>query len=214
MLQYLIIQLDDTSVSYCHYNNHKVEHKLISLEDLKAGILYAMKENLMVQMVYPDYQLPEEYEEEINTIDHIKIKPLSQFNEANIVVVDKWKDITSIKVDKSVIYVLRTDKTALFANYKLTDEIIEQVSNHLPSQPWPTNIHKTIAQELNLPDEIVSNTIGYLIYSKKFNHQVYGYVFDEQGNVIAEGEHNNHTIEQAKRKKNALDGYYYRKYGF
>lgn len=104
--------------------------------------------------------------------------------------------------------------SALFANYKLTDEIIEQVSNHLPSQPWPTNIHKTIAQELNLPDEIVSNTIGYLIYSKKFNHQVYGYVFDEQGNVIAEGEHNNHTIEQAKRKKNALDGYYYRKYGF
>lgn len=128
MLQYLIIQLDDTSVSYCHYNNHKVEHKLISLEDLKAGILYAMKENLMVQMVYPDYQLPEEYEEEINTIDHIKIKPLSQFNEANIVVVDKWKNITSIKVDKSVIYVLRTDKTALFANYKELLPLFDEVS--------------------------------------------------------------------------------------
>ena len=46
MLQYLIIQLDDTSVSYCHYANRKEEHKLIGQDDLKAGILFAMKENI------------------------------------------------------------------------------------------------------------------------------------------------------------------------
>lgn len=43
MLQYLVILLDDTSVSYCHYDNRKSEHRLISLENLKAGILFARK---------------------------------------------------------------------------------------------------------------------------------------------------------------------------
>ena len=42
MLQYLIIQLDDTSTSYCHYSNDKKESRLISLEDLKKGILAAI----------------------------------------------------------------------------------------------------------------------------------------------------------------------------
>lgn len=36
MLQYLVILLDDTSVSYCHYDNRKSEHRLISLENLKG----------------------------------------------------------------------------------------------------------------------------------------------------------------------------------
>ena len=47
MLQYLVILLDDTSVSYCHYDNRKSEHRLISLENLKEGILFAMKENVL-----------------------------------------------------------------------------------------------------------------------------------------------------------------------
>ena len=51
MLQYLVILLDDTSVSYCHYRNPKTERRFISLNDLKAGILFAMKQNLMIQFV-------------------------------------------------------------------------------------------------------------------------------------------------------------------
>ena len=71
MLQYLIIQLDDTSVSYCHYENSKEHSKLIGLEDLKSAILFAMKENLMIQFLYPNYELPQEYKEVIHSIDHI-----------------------------------------------------------------------------------------------------------------------------------------------
>ena len=73
MLQYLIIQLDDTSTSYCHYENGKRENRLISLDDLKSGIFFAMKENLMIQFVYPDYELPSEYKDVINSIDHFDI---------------------------------------------------------------------------------------------------------------------------------------------
>ena len=67
MLTHLIILLDDTSVSYCHYNGAN-ERRLMSLDDLKAGIVWAMKENLNVQFVYPDYELPTEYNNNSCTI--------------------------------------------------------------------------------------------------------------------------------------------------
>ena len=75
MLTHLIILLDDTSASYCHYKVSKSERKLIGLDDLKAGIRFAMKENLNVQFVYPDYELPLKYLETIDSIDHAKVMP-------------------------------------------------------------------------------------------------------------------------------------------
>ena len=73
MLQYLVILLDDTSVAYCHANNPLKERYLMPLDTLKKAILYGMRENLMIQFVYPDYELPKAYNEIIEGIDHIKI---------------------------------------------------------------------------------------------------------------------------------------------
>lgn len=73
MLQYLVILLDDTSVAYCHAENPLKERNLIPLETLRKAILFGMKENLMIQYIYPEYELPEEYNEVIESIDHIKI---------------------------------------------------------------------------------------------------------------------------------------------
>lgn len=73
MLQYLVILLDDTSVAYCHAQNPLTENNLIPLDTLKRAILFGMKENLMIQYNYPDYELPKEYNEVIESIDHIKI---------------------------------------------------------------------------------------------------------------------------------------------
>ena len=93
MLQYLIILLDDTSVSYCHYKNPKTEKRLISLSDLKAGILFAMKQNLMIQFVYPNYEIPDEYKKEIETIDHHKIAPQAlKLSNADVLVFDNLPD--------------------------------------------------------------------------------------------------------------------------
>ncbi|MGN0234975.1 MAG: CXXX repeat peptide maturase [Paludibacteraceae bacterium] len=72
-LQYLVILLDDTSVAYCHAPNPLTERRLMPLDVLKAGILFGMKHNLMIQFVYPDYALPADYEEVIESIDHVKI---------------------------------------------------------------------------------------------------------------------------------------------
>ena len=72
-LQYIVILLDDTSVSFCHANNPIKEKNLIPLETLREAITFSMKQNLMIQFVYPDYDLPKEYCDLIETIDHVKV---------------------------------------------------------------------------------------------------------------------------------------------
>ena len=76
MLQYLVILLDDTCVAYCHADNPLKERNLMPLETLKKGILFGMKQNLMIQYVFPDYTLPKEYVEVIESIDNVKIYPI------------------------------------------------------------------------------------------------------------------------------------------
>lgn len=73
MLKYLIVILDDKSVSFCHYEIGATESKLMSLDDLKRVVKYGMKENLGIQFVYPDYPLPQEYREAIDSVDHVNI---------------------------------------------------------------------------------------------------------------------------------------------
>ena len=75
MIKYIVILLDDTSTSFCHYANDKTVRRPMPLQTLKDGIRYAMKENLNIQFVYPEYALPEEYLEVIDSIDHTDIKP-------------------------------------------------------------------------------------------------------------------------------------------
>lgn len=70
--------MDDTSVAYCHADNPLKERNLIPLETLKKGILFGMKQNLMIQYVFPDYALPEEYASIIESIDNVKIYPIGK----------------------------------------------------------------------------------------------------------------------------------------
>ena len=72
-MQYLVILLDDTSVAYCHADNPLTERRLMPLDTLRKAIRFGMKQNLMIQYIYPDYDLPEEYNTLIESIDHVKI---------------------------------------------------------------------------------------------------------------------------------------------
>lgn len=116
MMQYIIILLDDTSVSFCHYGNGKKERNLMSLETLKAAIIYAMKENLNIQFVYPSYELPSGYQEVINSIDHTDIKPAGMGVEAEVVVFEGWKQVIGYSYKQGVSYVVRTDRQSLYSH--------------------------------------------------------------------------------------------------
>ena len=127
MLQYLVILLDDTSVSFCHYSNPIKERRLIPLDILKKGILWAMKENLMIQFVFPDYTLPNKYLDVIETIDHSKIKPVEQYSNADVIVVQLWEDLDKISF-KDISVVLRTTKNDLFRNYERIIPVLKGIT--------------------------------------------------------------------------------------
>lgn len=82
----------------------------------------------------------------------------------------------------------------------LSEEVIETVYKELPAQPWPMSIHKTIAAKIGQSELMVSNVISYLIYTGKVNAQIFGYVFDKNNHIIAEGEHFGHTEAEARER--------------
>ena len=132
MLQYLIILLDETSTSYCHYENPTKKSGLIPLDVLKAGIRFGMMENLMIQFVYPDYELPREYKEVIESIDHSKIvsslcEDDTLADEADVVVFHDWSGISYGKTYPDKSYVLRTTKTELFERYLFLKDFLSKV---------------------------------------------------------------------------------------
>lgn len=86
------------------------------------------------------------------------------------------------------------------SNRILTQDFISTVLQELPPQPWPVGIHRIIAKKLEVSGISVSNAISYLIDTKQVNAQVYGYVFDSEGNVVAEGEHFGYTEDQARKQ--------------
>ncbi|MBQ6191803.1 MAG: CXXX repeat peptide maturase [Bacteroidaceae bacterium] len=111
MLQYLIILLDEASTSFCSYPLPKGGGRkgaLMPLETLKQGIRFGMTENLMIQFVYPDKKLPDEYAEVIESIDHSKIKPVK--DDADVWVMNALAEAAPVDVP----IVLRIGKKELF----------------------------------------------------------------------------------------------------
>lgn len=133
MLKYLIVQLDDTSTSFCHYENDRRNSKLIPLEILKKAILWSMKENLMVQFLYPDYEITEEYKKVIDEIDHVDIvssrcKDDSLKENADIIVFSSISDTESFEFLKDGVYVVRGTFEEIISNESLLKDILTKVS--------------------------------------------------------------------------------------
>lgn len=126
MIQYIVILLDDTSTSFCHYSNSKTVRRLMPLQTLKDGIRYAMKENLNIQFVYPDYALPGEYQEAIDEIDHTDIRPAG--GEANVVVFNSLSETEGYAFRDGTSYVVRTDKASLFGGYDVVADMLGKVA--------------------------------------------------------------------------------------
>ncbi len=132
MLKYLIVQLDDTATSFCHYENNKTKNKLIPLEILREAILWSMKENLNVQFVYPDYELPREYKTMIDSVDHADIlsprcADEELRNNADVVVFDSLGDLSIFPLKSGPAYVLRSDIASFVDNVEGIKSILPKV---------------------------------------------------------------------------------------
>ncbi len=109
MLKYLIIQLCDTAPSFCHYGNGRKGSKLISADDLHAAVMFAMKENLCVQAVWPDYEIPGELKNELMATDHVNITPLSITSDAQISIAAEVKDLNDAPDGSTVVIRLSSE---------------------------------------------------------------------------------------------------------
>lgn len=163
MLKYLLVILDDTSVSFCHYENNRNANRLISLSDLKAGILWAMKENLMVQFVYPSYDLPKEYIEVIDTVDHIDITP--DCLKGDVVIFNGIDSIRKISKSSTDNVILRLNRENLF---RCVDALVGLINNRKSIRIIITDIasfDKTDYQTYKLALDRLSQSVEKVITS-------------------------------------------------
>lgn len=86
-MKYLTILLHTKSVSYCYYPNKTDINEWIPTDILQKGILYALKNNLNIQFVYPKIEIPKEYISIINSVDSIKIFPSCFVSRENQIIV-------------------------------------------------------------------------------------------------------------------------------
>ena len=114
MLQYLIILLDNVSLSYCHADNPCTNRLLIPINTLNNAIKYGMKNNLMVQFIMPPYTLPDEYYNVIESIDNIKIG----------LDVSIYDHIPQSIASETI--VIRTNITEIIDKYSLLNSIIKK----------------------------------------------------------------------------------------
>ncbi len=87
----------------------------------------------MIQYVLPDYELPAEYKEVMNSIDSHLIVPSTCEDEnaveaADVVVLEKWDELNEWDFDKSQTYVLRTSKQDFFDCYTMLNGVFGIVS--------------------------------------------------------------------------------------
>lgn len=121
MIKYVIILLDRTSTAFCYANNPYEDKQLISINILKDAIRWSMKENLRIQFVYPDYELPETHLSVINSIDHAEIKHNS---DADVTVINGWEEYKNIKAESPSI-VIRLTKKDIFDNPEYVHGLLE-----------------------------------------------------------------------------------------
>lgn len=127
MIKYLVVLLDDTSVSFCHYTHARNKRNLISLDLLKEAISYAMKENLVIQYVYPDYELPEDYMEVIGEMTHVNIVPAGSEVPAEAVVICDFNDSVCV-LKEDAPNILRTSYMTFINGWKSLAAKLEYIS--------------------------------------------------------------------------------------
>ncbi|MBS0251667.1 MAG: hypothetical protein JSR78_11465 [Proteobacteria bacterium] len=64
-------------------------------------------------------------------------------------------------------------------NVSVTPEFVDAVRMALPAQPWPTGVHKKVAERLGVPSAQVQKAIRTLILAGIFKHQIDGVVVQD-----------------------------------
>lgn len=131
MLKYLIVQLADDSVSFCHYPQGRAG-RTIDAQTLRKAIFWAMTENLNIQFVYPDREVSAELKEIIHTIDHADIvgnrcEDAALRSTAAVVTFDGWDGFAEYDFRAGQAYLVRASVSELAAHACVLAEALAKV---------------------------------------------------------------------------------------
>ena len=132
MLKYLIIPLASDAVSFCHYPVSTMTCEWISELTLRKAIVWAMKENVSIQFVYPSCIIPKNLAGVVETIGHSKIVPFNYsdvelLKEADIVVFDKITELAKYHFISGQSYAVKTSFEELIKSEKVIISTLPQV---------------------------------------------------------------------------------------
>jgi CXXX repeat peptide maturase len=111
----MIVQLCDSSVSFCHYISQN-RPKLIPIYELKECLLWSVKRNLKINVLYPRYKLPDEYKELLENFPITKIASEDLFD-ADIKVLNGWETVYSHRAPFDVPTILHTTYVDFIKHY-------------------------------------------------------------------------------------------------
>ncbi len=175
MLKYLIIPLAKNAVSFCHYDRPACDTQLIDFDTLKKAIVWAMKENLNIQFLYPDEPIPESYKDLIDSVDHISIisstcedKQLTE--NADVIVFDTWASINYYPFNKEKSYIIRTAKEDFADNARLLDTILPKLDRLVVLL---TNPHEFSPEDFDRYERTLDTLIPAVVTEYKVGHYIH-----------------------------------------
>lgn len=175
--------------------NYQLENEFI----IKKKKAKTIEREVNIILIFPDKERPDylnpEYEfwcdDEFLMLQDILDNKKDQDNICELTISGKLRQIKiytkllrtyvskSNAIIKTVENVKAKVKKAPIPLIVLDENLLKLIQNKLPNQPWPTGIHKEIANEINVSNHLVSIAIQQLISKGIFKHQIKGVIIDE-----------------------------------
>lgn len=117
MIRYLLVQLSSSSTSFCHYKPLSDKEEVLSVENLRQAIIYSMKENIRLNVLYPNERLSDEYSKCLSNFNSVKIAESSSYYSeiSDVLVYNSVQTFNSYDLQEGKICIL------LVSSHKLCD---------------------------------------------------------------------------------------------
>lgn len=122
----VIVLLSSKSTSYCLSDNPHHDEDLLPLSILQRIVDKAKNENLTLDFVFPEQDMPEEYMEPINSIEHHKITPTVSKSVGDAIVLNGCKDIATFNAENAF-SILRTSLVEFYNNIETLALLLHRV---------------------------------------------------------------------------------------
>lgn len=91
----VVVLLSSKSTSFCVSDNPHHDENLLPLSTLRQIVEKASTENLTLDFVFPEQDVPDEYMEVINSIEHHKITPVASKTKGEAIVLNGWNELST-----------------------------------------------------------------------------------------------------------------------